>query len=57
MPLIPFNEENKTLFLLSGGFCVHCGGKRDSPYEVHCDLHIYDGGCEAWVDWSKYAPK
>ncbi len=50
--LIPFNDENKALFLLAGGFCVHCGNPREDMYMVHCDEHIYDGGCEEWVDWA-----
>ncbi len=59
--MIELTDENKTLFTLSGGFCVHCGSSRGPNLSYHCP-NCWDRCkekvglseiCNKWDTWNK----
>jgi hypothetical protein len=54
---IPFTVENQTKFVLAGGFCIHCLGRKEAHFSVHCQAcadfktHGTNSVCLSWLLW------
>ncbi len=54
--MIEFTDENKVLWILSGGLCVHCGVKREDDLQRHCNKCNNESircpdVCREWWKW------
>jgi uncharacterized protein (DUF983 family) len=57
--MIEFNDANRTLYILSGGICVHCGkGPLVKGLVAHCKectvcfSRDKNSKCDCWQEWA-----